>query len=385
MKFYDDESLNELFKAIIKRKKRQSLSLYPAVTEIIEQVIEGGDAAMNAFSLKFDGIIPSEILVSYEMMRTAYDNAEPLYIEALQVAIDNITSFHMPQVIKSYELKEENRYMGQKVRALNRVGIYVPGGDAAYPSTLLMNVIPAKIAGVNDIVVVTPPQRDEDKLRPLLVAAYMLEIKEFYLVGGVQAIAALAYGTESIRPVDKITGPGNQYVAAAKKIVFGDVAIDMIAGPSEVLIISDGSSPIKFIAADLLAQLEHDAETMAILLTTSEAEITQIEMEIMRQVDKLSRKENILKALENNTFIVKCRSFLEMITVSNEVAPEHLELMIKNAEELLDQVTNAGSVFIGGFTPEALGDYTAGPNHTLQRRAVLDMPHHLALMIFKSA
>ncbi|GAB6109756.1 histidinol dehydrogenase [Fusibacter bizertensis] len=365
MEFYNSENSNEMFKAILKRKKRQSLSLYPAVTEIIEDVIECGDAAIRKYSLKFDGIAPTALQISKEMMKKAYDQAEVLYIEALQIAIDNITKFHTPQQLKSYEIVDGNCYMGQKVSALNRVGIYVPGGEAAYPSTLLMNVIPAMIAGVKEIVVATPPQKDEDKLQPLLVAAYMLDINEFYLVGGVQAIAALTYGTETIKSVDKITGPGNQYVTAAKKIVYGDVAIDMIAGPSEVLIISDGSSPLKFIVADFLAQLEHDAEAMAILLTTSQNEVENIEAEILKQVNVLVRKDNVTKALEKNSFILKCNSLQEMVSISNRIAPEHLELLLGSAEEVIEDITNAGAVFIGGFTPEALGDYIAGPNHTL--------------------
>jgi histidinol dehydrogenase len=365
MKLYNYAFSSELYSEINKRKKRQTFSLYPVVSEIIENVIENGDKALSEYSIKFDGISPDSICVSKKMMKDAYDEAEPQFIEALQIAIENIFDFHKPQLLKGYEITHEKKFMGQKVKALNRVGIYVPGGDAAYPSTLLMNVIPAKIAGVKEIVITTPPQKDIKKLKPLLVAANMLGIEEFYLVGGVQAIAALAYGTETISPVDKITGPGNQYVTAAKKLVYGDVAIDMIAGPSEVLIISDGKVPLSFIVADLLAQLEHDAEAMAILLTISEEEVKRIESEISRQVEDLLRKENVTKALNKSTYVVKCESIAEMVEMSNKIAPEHLELLVENPVEVLADITNAGAVFLGAFTPEALGDYTAGPNHTL--------------------
>lgn len=365
MKFYNSKIPNSLFQEIKKRKKRQSMSLYPLVSEIIDEVIENGDEAIRRYTKIYDDSSILDIRVSKEEMKMAYDWADPLYIDALELAIENITIFHQPQLLKGYEIVTDHKTMGQKVRPLKRVGIYVPGGEAAYPSTLLMNVIPAKIAGVEEIVVVTPPQKDHEKLDNLLVAAYMLEVEELYLVGGVQAIAALAYGTQTISPVDKITGPGNQYVTAAKKLVYGDVAIDMIAGPSEVMIISDGTASLKLIVADMLAQLEHDKEAMAILLTISQQEIDDIEDELQKQVKELERTENIKRALEQNTFIVKCESLVEMNKIANEIAPEHLELLIDQPIKCLDQITDAGAIFLGKYTPEALGDYIAGPNHTL--------------------
>lgn len=365
MKFYDSKKLSPVFQEIKKRKKRQSLSLYPRVSLIIEQVIEKGDEAIRLYTKTYDDISLANIRVAKEEMKRAYDRAEPLYIQALELAIENITIFHQPQLLKGYEIANDHKTMGQKVQALRRVGIYVPGGEAAYPSTLLMNVIPAQIAGVKEIVVVTPPQKNAENLENLLVAAYMLEVEELYLVGGVQAIAALAYGTQTISPVDKITGPGNQFVTAAKKLVYGDVDIDMIAGPSEIMILSDGSLSIKLIVADMLAQLEHDREAMAILLTTSPKDMEEIEEEIKKQVKNLMRKENINLALEHNTFIVKCDSLIEMIALANKIAPEHLELLIAEPTKSLNQITDAGAVFLGEYTPEALGDYIAGPNHTL--------------------
>lgn len=365
MKFYNSKIPNFLFQEIKNRKKRQSMSLYPLVSEIIDGVIEKGDEAIRLYTKTYDDISLANIRVAKEEMKSAYDRAEPLYIQALELAIENITIFHQPQFLKEYEIANDHKTMGQKVQALRRVGIYVPGGEAAYPSTLLMNVIPAQIAGVEEIVVVTPPQKDSFKLDNLLVAAHMLEVEELYLVGGVQAIAALAYGTQTITPVDKITGPGNQYVTTAKKLVYGDVAIDMIAGPSEVMILSDGSLSIKLIVADMLAQLEHDREAMAILLTTSPKDMEEIEEEIKKQVKNLMRKENINLALEHNTFIVKCDSLIEMIALANKIAPEHLELLIAEPTKSLNQITDAGAVFLGEYTPEALGDYIAGPNHTL--------------------
>lgn len=365
MKFYNSKISNSLFQEIKKRKKRQSMSLYPLVSEIIDEVIENGDEAIRRYTKIYDDSSILDIRVSKEEMKMAYDRADSLYIDALELAIENITIFHQPQLLKGYEIVTNHKTMGQKVRPLKRVGIYVPGGEAAYPSTLLMNVIPAKIAGVEEIVVVTPPQKDHEKLDNLLVAAYMLEVEELYLVGGVQAIAALTYGTQTISPVDKITGLGNQYVTAAKKLVYGDVAIDMIAGPSEVMIISDGTASLKLIVADMLAQLEHDKEAMAILLTISQQEIDDIEDELQKQVKELERTENIKRALEQNTFIVKCESLVEMIQLANKIAPEHLELLIEDPTKFLDQITDAGAIFLGKYTPEALGDYIAGPNHTL--------------------
>ena len=362
---FQSYELEGFYRALKTRKTRQSLDLMPSVWRIIESVVETGDAAVMEATEKFDGVTLDALRVTEEALESAFETSELSYISALDVAIENIRRFHAPQVQKGYELRDKDTYMGQKVGPISRVGIYVPGGAAVYPSTLLMNAIPAQLAGVNEIVVVTPPQKNLESLKAIYAAAYRLGIREVYQIGGVQAIAALAYGTESIKPVQKITGPGNQYVTLAKKLVFGDVAIDMIAGPSEVLIVSDGQTPIKYIAADLLAQLEHDREAMAVLLTTSEVEVEVLEAELIVQSKMLTRAEDILGALSQNVFVIRCASVAEMVCIANQVAPEHLEWLVSDNEDAMDGIVNAGALFIGSYTPEALGDYLAGPNHTL--------------------
>ena len=362
---FQSYELEGFYRALKTRKTRQSLDLMPSVWRIIESVVETGDAAVMEATEKFDGVTLDALRVTEEALESAFETSELSYISALDVAIENIRRFHAPQVQKGYELRDKDTYMGQKVGPISRVGIYVPGGAAVYPSTLLMNAIPAQLAGVNEIVVVTPPQKNLESLKAIYAAAYRLGIREVYQIGGVQAIAALAYGTESIKPVQKITGPGNQYVTLAKKLVFGDVAIDMIAGPSEVLIVSDGQTPIKYIAADLLAQLEHDREAMAVLLTTSEVEVEVLEAELIVQSKMLTRAEDILVALSQNVFVIRCASVAEMVCIANQVAPEHLEWLVSDNEDAMDGIVNAGALFVGPYTPEALGDYLAGPNHTL--------------------
>ncbi len=365
MKRYRESEGEALFTKLKQRKVRQSFALYGEVSALMEKVANEGDEALIALTAKFDDIESDELSVSTERMRLAYENAEKAYVDALKIAIRNIRDFHTPQIQSGYELKSGGVRMGQRVLPIERVGLYVPGGEAAYPSTLLMNAIPAQLAGTKEIVVVTPPQKDQRKLDAVLTAAYMLGITEMYLVGGVQAIAALTYGTETIRPVDKICGPGNKYVATAKKIAFGDVAIDMIAGPSEIMVVSDGSQPISFIAADLIAQLEHDREAMAVLLTTSEDEWQSIETEVRKQLSLLKNPLLATEAFEANAYIVLCSSVFEMLRIANRVAPEHLELMIDDPDQYLDVISSAGAVFLGAYTPETLGDYLAGPNHTL--------------------
>lgn len=365
MKRYDQTNSDALFIKLKQRKAGQGINLYPEVSQLIEKVIAEGDRALIELTSQFDGITLNELKVNPTLMKQAFDKADREYIKALERAIENIRQFHEPQKINPYEIAEKDKKMGQRILPIERVGIYVPGGEAAYPSTLLMNVIPAQIAGVNEIVVVTPPQKNPEKLDAILTAAFMLGIREMYFVGGVQAIAALAYGTESIRPVDKICGPGNKYVSTAKRIVFGDVDIDMIAGPSEILIISDGSMPISYIAADMIAQLEHDTEAMAILLTTSEKEWQSIQDEVEKQLMALKNNTVAIKAYKENAYVVLCESVNQMIEISNKVAPEHLELMLENADEWLTSINSAGAIFLGAYTPETLGDYLAGPNHTL--------------------
>lgn len=365
MKRYRKSEIEELFIKLKQRKFRQSSALYGEVSALMEKVAIEGDEALIELTARFDDILSNELCVSPERMRCAYENADKAYIEALELAIKNISEYHGPQLQRGYEIKSDGVRMGQRVLPIERIGIYVPGGEAAYPSTLIMNAIPAQIAGTKEIVVVTPPQKNHGKLDAVLTVAYMLGITEVYLVGGVQAIAALTYGTETIKPVDKICGPGNKYVATAKKIAYGDVAIDMIAGPSEIMVLSDGTKPISFIAADLIAQLEHDQEAMAILLTTSEVEWQSIEFEIRKQLALFKNPRLAMEAFEENAFAVLCDSEDTVVEIANRVAPEHLELMVDQPESMLEQITSAGAVFLGAYTPETLGDYLAGPNHTL--------------------
>lgn len=357
--------MNDLFEAIKIRRRRQSLTLYPEVSKILSDIEVDGDRAIERYTQKFDGLVMKPVKVPMERIKKAFEDAEDSYKHALQTAINNIREFHMLQALQDFELKRDGLHMGQLIRPVDRVGIYVPGGDAAYPSTLLMNVIPAQIAGVSEIAVFTPPQNEESKLLTIFAAAYAVGLSEIYLIGGVQAIGAMAYGTESIKAVDKITGPGNQYVTAAKKLVYGEVGIDMIAGPSEVMIVSDGNQSPDFIAADLLAQMEHDGEAMALVVTLSAKEADAIEKELIKQLESLEQCENARKAFEMNTFICVCDDMASALTLVNQVAPEHLEILTLHPETYLKDVKHAGSIFLGAYTPEALGDYIAGPNHTL--------------------
>lgn len=365
MRRYDETTFDALLKRIAQRRRRQSMDLYPAVSEIITAVIDGGDQALKTYSQRFDGIVPDALQVPLSQLKWAYETSEMAFQQALTLAIENITTFHTPQLLSDYTLTQEGVQMGQIIRPIQRVGIYVPGGEAAYPSTLLMNVIPAQLAGVGSIAVFTPPQSDAEKLKPILAAAYAVGVTEIYLVGGVQAIAAMAYGTETVKSVDKITGPGNQYVTAAKKLVFGDVGIDMIAGPSEVMIVSDGRQNPEYIVADLLAQMEHDGEAMALVVTLSAQEADAIELALLNQLNALEKPGIAQRAYEENTYVCTCADLEQAMTWVNLVAPEHLELLTDTPEDLVEQVAHAGSIFLGAYTPEALGDYVAGPNHTL--------------------
>lgn len=362
MKFYDAKTYVQ---TLAKKSMQQNFALFQTVVPIIEALIERGDAALFEYNLKFDGVSDQTLKVSKAQMLDAYNRADARFIEALILAKNNIEKFHEAQRLNGYDQYDVGKQMGQIIMPIRRVGIYVPGGEAAYPSTLLMNVIPARIAGVEEIVIVTPPQKAPEKLEALLTAMHLLEIEEAYLVGGVQAIAALAYGTQTIKPVDKITGPGNQYVTAAKKWVFGDVGIDMIAGPSEILILSDGTVPLSYVASDMLAQLEHDTQARAILLTTSKVEADGIKQMLMSQSAELSRQTIVSQSLAENVDIVRCETLEQAVEIANKIAPEHLELLVAEPFEYLKTIRNAGAVFLGAYTPETVGDYTAGPNHTL--------------------
>ena len=337
-----------------------------AVLDIIDNVRKRGDEALFEYTKKFDGVEISDLIVTKEEIEEAKRNVTPEFMRAIENAQVNIRNFHEGQKEKSWFTNNENNVMlGQKVTPLHRVGIYVPGGKAAYPSTVLMNAIPASIAGVREITMTTPPQAD-GKINPhVLVAADLAGIHIIYKMGGAQAVAALAYGTETVRKVAKIVGPGNAYVARAKKWVYGDVAIDMIAGPSEICVVADDSAVPRFVAADLLSQAEHDEQATAICITTSEAFAKELQFEVAKQMQQLDRKDIIEKSIRDNGRIIMVDSLEEAYELVNLLAPEHLQLMIENPMEKMQSIQNAGAIFLGNYSPEALGDYYAGPNHTL--------------------
>lgn len=337
-----------------------------AVSEIIYAVRMGGDEAVREYTEKFDGAVPEKTEIGREEMETALKNSSSDFVYALHKAAENIRDFHERQKQQSWFNTFENGTMvGQRIRGLERVGVYVPGGTAAYPSSVLMNVIPAKIAGVKEIIMVTPPGKDGKPNQNILAAAAVAGVERIFLIGGAQAIAALAYGTESVPRVDKIVGPGNIFVATAKKLLFGIVDIDMVAGPSEILIVADEIAEPQFLAADLMSQAEHDVLASAILLTTSQRIAEETIEELNRQMQALSRKDIIEKSLTDYGAVIVCNNLSQAIDFANELAPEHLELCVKNPVEYIGRVDNAGSVFLGNYSPESVGDYYAGPNHVL--------------------
>ena len=337
-----------------------------AVAEILAAVQARGDQAVLEFTQRFDGVRPEPMLVSQQEVEEAFAAVEPEFLAVLEQAAQNIRAFHAKQVRNSFVIADRpGIVLGQKVTPIEKVGIYVPGGNAAYPSTVLMDTIPAKIAGCPRIVMVTPPGKD-GKLNPaILAAAKIAGVDAVYKVGGAQAIAALAYGTETIPRVDKIVGPGNAFVAEAKKQVFGRVSIDMIAGPSEILVIADGKSDPAHVAADMLSQAEHDKLASAVLVTDSAALAEAVSAELERQLPRLSRQDIARASIDNCGKIIVADSLMDGIAIANEIAPENLELMVDDPFAYLDAVKNAGSIFLGRSCPEALGDYFAGPNHTL--------------------
>ena len=364
----------DFLNALKSRQGKLNRAVNEKVQTIIHDVEQNGDAAVRRYTLQFEGGSPGDFKVPYQVLKEAYDNAEPAFIQALTAAKKNIETYHTAQIQKGYELKgAQGVILGQTIRGLQRVGIYVPGGSAAYPSTVLMNAIPAKLAGVEEIIMVTPPMMEKDergnavfKGNPdILAAAYLAGVDEVFLVGGAQAVAALAYGTESIPQVDKIVGPGNIYVAAAKRMVFGQVDIDMIAGPSEILVLADEKANPRYIAADLLSQAEHDEMASSVLLTTSEEIAGATQGELIKQLEQLSRKEMTGKSLENYGAIIVCKDMAEMIKLANLIAPEHLELLVEEPMNYICDIKNAGSVFCGEYAPEPLGDYLSGTNHVL--------------------
>lgn len=336
------------------------------VTDIINDVRENGDAALYRYCEKFDGAK----LDSLEVTKAEFDEAlavtEPEFLRILESAAKNIRLFHEQQKRQSFIVSgEKGALLGQRVLPIEKAGLYVPGGTAAYPSTVLMDSIPAKIAGVEEIVMVTPPSKDGKVNPAILAAAYVAGVDRVFKIGGAQAVAALAYGTESVPQVDKIVGPGNAFVAEAKKQVFGQVAIDMIAGPSEILVVADATAKPENVAADLLSQAEHDKLASAVLVTDSMALANAVSAELEKQIPLLERAEIARASIENNGKIIVADTLYAAIEISNELAPEHLELCVDNPFDYLDAVKNAGSIFMGKYCPEALGDYYAGPNHTL--------------------
>ena len=357
-----DEALNR----IVNRGRIGRADVEASVRNIINQVREKGDEAVIKFTKKFDNyhLSPENIKVSGEEIENAYASIDKKILEHLRFTAERIKKFHEHQVEKSWSYKEEGILLGQVIRPLAIAGVYAPGGKASYPSSVLMNVIPAKVAGVKKVVMCTPASAG--RLNPyVLIAADIVGVGEIFCIGGAQAIAAMAYGTETIPKVDKIVGPGNVYVAEAKRMVFGDVDIDMVAGPSEILIIADKSARADFIAADLLSQAEHDELSYPLLITDSLDLATDVVKELDIQKKSLSRSEIIDNCLKNNCICFIVRNIEDGITLSNKIAPEHLELMIEDSDEMIDKVKNAGAIFLGKFTPEAVGDYAAGPNHVL--------------------
>lgn len=335
------------------------------VQAILQAVKTRGDEALIDFTQRFDGVRLTSLQVSEAIIKKAFLNTSPKVIKALQQAIENIKYYHQHQTMRPFAYERNGRLIGQQVTPIQRVGVYIPGGTAVYPSTVLMNVIPAQIAGVPSISLASPVQRNGEIHPTILAACYLLGIREVYRVGGAQAIAAFTYGTQSIPRVDKIVGPGNRYVAMAKRLVLGQVGIDTIAGPSEVCILADESANPEYVAADLIAQAEHDRFARSICIATSSTLINQIEQAIHTQLLTLSRADIAKASLDNFGMLIHVDSLDQGIDLVNTIAPEHLEIQTKNPRDLLPRILHAGSIFLGAYTPEPVGDYFAGPNHTL--------------------
>ena len=362
----DGKNEVEFLSKIEERSRNTNNDVTAVVTEIINNVRENGNKAVREYTIKFDGKAPENFEVSKDEIMSAVAECEPEFIVTLKKAADNIRDFHSRQKQQSWLTTKDNGViMGQRVRGLARVGLYVPGGTAAYPSSVLMNAIPAKIAGVGEIIMVTPPMKDGKPNPNIMAAAAIAGVDRVFLMGGAQAVAALAYGTESVPKVDKIVGPGNIFVATAKKLLYGNVDIDMIAGPSEILVLADESANPKFLAADLMSQAEHDKLASAIMVTTSESLAEETVSQIERQIQMLSRKDIIETSLTNYGVIIVCDTMEKAVEMANQLAPEHLEVCCNNPLEYVGKLDNAGSVFLGNYSPEPLGDYFAGPNHVL--------------------
>ncbi|MBE6935553.1 MAG: histidinol dehydrogenase [Ruminococcaceae bacterium] len=365
MKIFDCKQVNRA--TIFQRGNLEDTSAVDAaVAAIIADVRERGDAAVLDYTEKFDGVRLSALAVTEDEIEEAYASCEPFFIESLEKAAENIRAFHSRQVRNSFVITGENgTVLGQRVLPIEKAGLYVPGGTASLASSVLMNAIPAKIAGVSRIVLVTPPGRDGKISAGVLAAAKIAGVTDIYKIGGAQAIAALAYGTESVPKVDKIVGPGNIYVSVAKRMVFGMVDIDMIAGPSEILVLADQTANPVHVAADLLSQAEHDRLASSVLVCDSMELAEKVAEEVERQLKLLPREEIARASIEANGKIIVAADLMEGVEIANEIAPEHLEICVDEPFVYLDAIKNAGSVFLGKNAPEALGDYLAGPNHTL--------------------
>lgn len=362
-----DRAYCERFIQSLKDRVRENdRSVEDGVAAILRDVRDNGDRAVRAYSEKFDGWVPDSLEISMAEIERITADCDPAFLAAMERAAENIRAFHARQKQQSRIDPERNGVlMGQRVRGLHRVGVYVPGGTAAYPSSVLMNVIPAKIAEVGEIVMVTPPGRTGKPDKNILAAAKIAGVDRVFLIGGAQAVAALAYGTETIRPVAKITGPGNAFVAAAKKLVSGDVGIDMIAGPSEVCVVADETADPRLVAIDLMAQAEHDPLAACYLVTFSDAYADAVEAAIQVHLADSTRADITRTSLDDHGLIVVCTSMEQALEAVNVIAPEHLEMHVEGAMEYLGAIRNAGAIFLGAWTPEAVGDYVAGPNHTL--------------------
>lgn len=362
------ETQTNILENLLKRSPNSYGEFESRVNDIIQNVREKRDEAIFDYTLKFDGAVINKdnIRVTEDEIKEAYEQVDPKLLDVIRKALVNIRDYHAKQKQYSwFDSDESGIILGQKVTPLKTVGVYVPGGKAVYPSSVLMNVIPAKVAGVSNIIMTTPCGKDGKVYPSTLVAAKEAGVDQIYKVGGAQAIAALAFGTESIPKVDKIVGPGNIYVALAKKAVFGYVSIDSIAGPSEIMVLADETANPRFVAADLLSQAEHDEMASAILVTTSEALAERVSVEVDKFVETLSRKEIIRKSLDNYGYILVADTMQDAIDTVNEIASEHLELVTKNPFEVMTKIRNAGAIFIGEYSSEPLGDYFAGPNHVL--------------------
>ena len=362
------ESTRDILETLLKRSPNNYGKFEDAVTDILANVKEKGDEALFSYTREFDKVEISKetIRVTDEEVKEAYEQVDPSLIQVIRKALVNIRSYHEKQRQNSwFTSTEAGTMLGQKITPLNRVGVYVPGGKAVYPSSVLMNIVPAKVAGVPHIVMTTPPGKDGKVNPSTLVAAKAAGADEIYTVGGAQAIGALAYGTERIPKVDKIVGPGNIFVALAKKAVYGHVSIDSIAGPSEILVLADETANAHYVAADLLSQAEHDEMASAILITTSRTLAKEVEKDIEGYLQVLSRREIIEKSLENFGYILIAENMDEAIEAADEIASEHMEIVTKNPFEVMMKVKNAGAIFIGEYSSEPLGDYFAGPNHVL--------------------